>query len=257
MDHKCTAIVLSAGKGKRMGSDIPKQYMLLDGKPVLYYCLKSFQDSFIDEIVIVASEADFSFVKEDIVDKYGITKVKSIVAGGAERYDSVLCGLRAACGCDYVFIHDGARPFADEEVLNRAYETVRKYGTAIVSMPVKDTIKVVNDEGVTVDTPDRRRVWLMQTPQVFAYMEILEAYERMDRYMKNKTGSDPGNREAGSAVIYDMENRFKNLNITDDAMVMENFGNLPVHVSEGSYRNIKITTPEDMIIAQAFLKQRI
>ncbi|MCR5602909.1 MAG: 2-C-methyl-D-erythritol 4-phosphate cytidylyltransferase [Lachnospiraceae bacterium] len=239
MDHKCTAIVLSAGKGKRMGSDIPKQYLLLDGKPVLYYCLKSFQDSFIDDIVIVASEADFLFIREEIVDKYDITKVKSIVPGGAERYDSVLCGLRAADGCDYVFVHDGARPFADEEILKRAYETVEKYGTAIVSMPVKDTIKVVDDNGFTVDTPDRSHVWLMQTPQVFGYREILEAYERMDSYMKKNA------------------NDSSNLNITDDAMVMEHFGSLQVHVSEGSYRNIKITTPEDMIVAQALLKQGI
>ena len=257
MGHKCTAIVLSAGKGKRMGSDIPKQYMLLDGKPVLYYCLKSFQDSFLDEIVIVACEADFSYIKEEIVDKYNISKVKSIVGGGAERYDSVLCGLRAAGECDYIFIHDGARPFADDEILKRAYETVIRYGTAIVSMPVKDTIKVVDGDGITVDTPDRSRVWMMQTPQVFGYKEILEAYERMDTYMKQKSGTGSGGENISGDASGDMVKVDKNLNITDDAMVMEHFGSLPVHVSEGSYRNIKITTPEDMIVAQALLKRGI
>lgn len=232
---KCTAIVLSAGKGKRMGTDKPKQYLDLCGKPVLYYCLKAFQDSFIDEIVIVASAGDFDYIKEEITDKYGITKVKAFTEGGKERYDSVLCGLRAAGSCDYVFIHDGARPFVDEVILKRAYETVRKFGTAIVSVPSKDTVKIVDGEGITVDTPDRSSVWLMQTPQVFAYEPILKAYEKMA-----VNGLSGENRSAAG--------------ITDDAMVMERFGDLPVHVSEGSYKNIKITTPEDMITAEAFLK---
>lgn len=228
MSDKCTAIVLSAGKGKRMGTDRAKQYLDLCGKPVLYYCLRAFQDSFIDEIVIVASGDDFEYLKEEIVDKYGIKKVTKIVEGGAERYDSVLNGLRAAGSCNYIFIHDGARPFIDDDILNRAYETVKRYGSAIVSVPSKDTVKTVDSEGITVDTPDRKTVWLMQTPQVFSYKPILEAYERM----------------AGSHSL---------AGITDDAMVMERFGDLPVHVSEGSYRNIKITTPEDMLIAEAFI----
>ena len=230
MDERCTAIVLAAGKGRRMGTDRTKQFLDLCGYPVLYYSLKAFQDSFVDEIVIVASTDDFSYIKEEITDRYGITKAGHMVEGGAERYDSVLCGLRAAGGSDYVFIHDGARPFIDGKILERAYDTVKKYGTVIVSMPVKDTIKVVDDDGITKDTPDRSHVWMMQTPQVFRYKEILEAYERMAAYGKK-------------------------LNITDDAMVMEHFGSLPVHVSEGSYRNIKITTPEDMIIAGALLQQ--
>lgn len=229
---KCTAIVLSAGKGKRMGTDKPKQYLDLCGKPVLYYSLKAFQNSFIDEIVIVASGSDFSFIKEEIIDRHGLNKAVKIVEGGAERYDSVLNGLRAAGGCDYVFIHDGARPFIDDEILKRAYDTVVKYGTAIVAVPSKDTVKLV-EEGVSVDTPDRSRVWLMQTPQVFRYEEILNAYEKM--------------KEAENLLESD------GVKVTDDAMVMEYFGELPVHVSEGSYRNIKITTPEDMIIANAFL----
>ena len=95
---KCTAIVLSAGKGKRMGADRAKQYLDLCGRPVLYYCLKAFQDSFIDEIIIVASGEDHDYIREEIVEKYGLTKVIKIVEGGAERYDSVLCGLRAAGG---------------------------------------------------------------------------------------------------------------------------------------------------------------
>ena len=240
MNKKCTAIVLSAGRGKRMGTDKPKQYLELCGKPVLYYSLKAFQDSFIDEIVIVASKNDFSYIKENIIGRYGITKASKIVEGGAERYDSVLCGLRAAGNCDYVFIHDGARPFVDDAILRRAYETAQKHGTAIVSVPSKDTVKLLDDDGVCVDTPDRNRVWLMQTPQVFRYEEILAAYEKMAADTKSISGNTSPCRNG----------------ITDDAMVMERYGSLPVYVSEGSYRNIKITTPEDMVIAEAFLNSR-
>ena len=240
-NEKCTAIVLSAGKGKRMGTDTAKQYLDLSGRPVLYYSLKAFQDSFIDDIVIVASPEDHSYIWDEIVNKYGLSKVSAVVEGGKERYDSVLCGLRAAGSsetgsencCDYVFIHDGARPFIDNEMLMRAYETVKKYGTAITAVPVKDTVKIVDDEGVAVDTPDRNSVWLMQTPQVFEYKEILRAYESM---IKNE-----------DALINE------GIRITDDAMVMERFGSLKVYVSNGSYRNIKITTPEDMVIAEAFI----
>ena len=182
--------------------------------------------------------------------------MSGIVEGGAERYDSVLCGLRAAGGnglmmsredrsCSpedpaYVFIHDGARPFINDDILNRAFETVKKYGTAIVAVPSKDTVKIVDSEGVATDTPDRSTVWLMQTPQVFAYGPILEAYERMDEYKKSEA---IGSHDKGKQDIM----------MTDDAMVMEQFGSLPIHVSEGSYKNIKITTPEDMIIAGAFI----
>ena len=235
MKDKCVAIVLSAGKGKRMGSGTAKQYLPLKGKPVLYYSLKAFEDSFVDEVIVVASPEDHEYIRNDIADKYGLKKVKSIVDGGRERYHSVMCGLRAAGTCDYVFIHDGARPFIDNDILDRAYELVKEKGTAIVAMPVKDTVKVVGSDGITIDTPDRSLLWLMQTPQVFAFDPILRAYEKM---------------------IGDEEELIrKGIGITDDAMVMERFGDLKVHVSVGSYKNIKITTPEDMIIAEAFLAQ--
>lgn len=251
MDKKCTAIVLSAGKGKRMGTEKPKQYLDLCGKPVLYYSLKVFQDSFIDEIIIVASKDDFADIKTEIIDRYGITKAVKIVEGGAQRYDSVLNGLKAAgmegedkskdfkCP-DYVFIHDGARPFVDGDMLKRAYETVKEYGTAIVAVPSKDTVKIVDDNGITIDTPDRNTVYLMQTPQVFKFKDILKAYENMASATHTPAGSQP----------------LTGMSITDDAMVMEHFGSLLVHVSEGSYRNIKITTPEDMIVAEAFINHR-
>lgn len=227
------AICLAAGKGKRMNSDTAKQYMSIGDKPVLYYCLKAFEDSFIDGVVIVTAKDDIEYVRREIVNKYKLSKVTAIVEGGKERYHSVMCGLNAIDECDYVFIHDGARPFINNEILERAYDTVKKYKTAIVAMPVKDTIKIVNADGCAVETPDRSTVYMMQTPQVFSYKEIKEAYMEM----------------------IDKEDELLNrgVKITDDAMVMEEMGNLKVHVSEGDYRNIKITTPEDIVVAEAFL----
>ncbi len=234
---RCAAVVLAAGRGRRMNSDVAKQYLMLGERPVLYYSLKAFEDSFVDDIIIVASEGDEDILQNGIIEKYGITKVRSIVAGGKERYHSVMNGLRAIDECDYVFIHDGARPFIDEDMLKRAYDMAVKEGSAIVAMPVKDTVKIVDDEGITVETPDRSHVWQMQTPQAFIYEKIRAAYERM-------ISCEEELKAAGTAI-------------TDDAMVMERFGDLKVHVSEGSYRNIKITTPEDMLIAEAFVTEAV
>lgn len=230
---KCCAIVLSAGKGKRMNADTAKQYLNLCGKPVIYYCLKAFEESFIDDIYIVAGEQDIEYLHNEIVTKYGIKKVRAIVKGGAERYHSVMNGLNAIDDCEYVFIHDGARPFVDNAMLDNAYECVERYKSAIVSVPSKDTIKIVDDDNTAVSTPDRKHVRLMQTPQVFSFAEIRAAYSQM--------------------IEKEEDILSKGIVITDDAMVMENFGTVPIKVVDGSYRNIKITTPEDMIIAEAFL----
>lgn len=231
---KCTAIVLAAGKGTRMGSDVAKQYLMLCGKPLLCYALQTFEDSFIDEVILVTSPDELDYCKEQIVDAHGFSKVKQIVAGGKERYHSVACGLRAASDCDYVYIHDGARPLVDNEMLIRLQEAVEAYGTAIAAMPVKDTVKIADEEGFAKTTPDRRLVWQMQTPQVFSYEPIRAAYEKL--------------------LEQEEETIRKGIHVTDDAMVMETFGSLPVKLVEGSYRNLKITTPEDLKIAQALLQ---
>lgn len=233
-NKKSTAVVLSAGKGKRMNTDIAKQYLLIKDRPVLYYSLKAFEDSFVDEIIVVSGRDDVEFVKREIVEKYNFSKATKIVAGGAERYHSVLNGLRAISNSDYVFIHDGARPFINKEILDRAYEAVNEFKAAVVAMPVKDTIKIIDDNNVTVSTPDRNHVWMMQTPQVFSFPLIKEAYEKMIAAENNLMA--------------------EGVKITDDAMVMEQFGDVPVHVVEGSYRNIKITTPEDIIIANSYIE---
>lgn len=232
---KTTAIVLAAGKGKRMNSDVKKQYLLLDGKPVLYYSLLAFEKSFIDEIIIVAGPDDKDYVRQEIVKKYGFNKVSLIVTGGRERYHSVFNGLMASSACDYVFIHDGARPFITQDILNRALESVKQTKAAVVGMPVKDTIKIIDKAKKVIETPNRNDVWLTQTPQCFAYSPIICAYEDL---LASETS---------------LTNR--GINITDDAMVMETFGSLPVSLVGGSYDNIKITTPDDLYIAEIILNK--
>ena len=238
----CAAIVLAAGKGTRMGSGVAKQYLPLGDQPVLCYSLRAFEDSFIDEIVIVAAKDEISYCKQEIVERFGFKKVSAVTEGGAERYHSVAYGLRAIRDCDVVFIHDGARPFIDEAMLTRLFDAVSTHGTAIAGMPVKDTVKIADADGFAASTPDRNLVWQMQTPQTFAYRPILEAYEKLLAEETSESAGVPAACGSGHA-----------LHITDDAMVMETFGSLKVKLVEGSYKNIKITTPEDMKIAQALL----
>lgn len=224
--EKITAIVLAGGSGKRMGSDCKKQYMLLDGKPLLYYSLQTFQKSAVDEIVLVTNEAEYC--QRELVDKYHLDKVKKIVPGGAERYNSVYEGLKAASDCDYVLIHDGARPFVTEKMIQDSIQAAREYQACVIGMPVKDTIKIADDAGYAAETPDRSHVWMIQTPQSFSYPLVVKAYEQVLKEQPN--------------------------GITDDAMVVEYCHLAKVKMISGSYQNIKITTPEDIAIAETFLK---
>lgn len=227
MNERNVAIVLAAGRGTRMQSRVQKQYLLIKERPVLYYSLYQFQNCpFIDEIILVTGAQEISYCREEIVEKYKIGKVKEIIPGGEQRYHSVYEGLKKIGDCTYVFIHDGARPFIDQALLARTYEAVKKYQACVAGMPVKDTIKISDSAGFAESTPSRDLVWAIQTPQVFRYPLIKEAYEKIQQ-----------------------EDCF---NITDDAMVMETAGDRKVKLVEGSYVNIKITTPEDLKIAEAF-----
>ena len=231
---RCSAVVLAAGAGKRMKSDTKKQFLELMEKPIIYYSLHAFQNSFIDEIALVVSEEDIDYCKKEIVEKYKFTKVKHITAGGKERYHSVAAGIESLGACDYVFIHDGARPMLTEEILTRAYESVKECDACVVGMPVKDTIKIADKDGYISQTPDRSLVWSIQTPQVFSYELIKQAYHEL--------------------LVKESELKEKGINITDDAMVVETLLQKPVKLVEGSYENIKITTPEDLKIAHSFLE---
>lgn len=232
---KCYAIILSAGTGSRMGSSVPKQYLPLLDRPVIYYSLKAFENSpYIDEILLVAGADDLSYVKEEIVDKYGFTKVTAVLAGGKERYFSVANALKNLEGKDgYVMIHDGARPMLTEEIIGRLYEGVCTYEAVCAAVPVKDTIKIVDEEGFAVRTPDRKTVYAVQTPQVFSLPLITGAYGEL---LQN-----PGT--------------YRNVTVTDDAMVVECVYGKRVKMLQGSYENIKITTPEDMEVAKVYLSK--
>ena len=232
---KIAAVCLAAGQGKRMQSAVQKQYLLIEDKPVLYYALKAFQDSPVDEVVLVVGQGEEEYCKKEIVDKYGFTKVKAVVAGGKERYHSVYHGLSALKEVDYVLIHDGARPFLNQEIIKRCIQGAEEYKACVAGMPVKDTIKLADDECNIESTPERSKVWQIQTPQAFAYDLIKEAY---------------------TILIEQEEKGIKtSIPVTDDAMVVEYFMNQKVHLVHGSYENIKITTPEDMLVASAFLKR--
>ena len=227
-----TALVLAGGSGKRMHSDIPKQYMLLNGKPVIYYSLKAFQDSaWIDEIVLVSGAGEEEYCQKEIVEKYDFSKVRKIVAGGAERYNSVWNGLQQITEKNgFVYIHDGARPFVDDAMIERAYSCVEETNACVAGMPVKDTIKVVDEKNYVKGTPERKTLWLVQTPQVFNIQLIKEAYQKL--------------------INEKIENA------TDDAMVVELMMGHTVKLYPGAYENIKITTPEDLLVAESFLAEK-
>ena len=225
---KNTAIVLAAGQGKRMHSKIQKQFLEIKGYPVLYYSLRCFQDSpLIEDIILVTGEESVLYCQKEIVGKYGFTKVTKVISGGKERYDSVYQGLLACENSDYVLIHDGARPFITEEILERGLTGAEETGACAVGMPSKDTVKIADESGYIAETPDRSKVWMIQTPQIFQYALIRSAHESIrTREMSN---------------------------VTDDAMVVEQETGIKVRLAEGSYQNIKITTPEDLGVAELFL----
>lgn len=230
-NEKNIAIVLAAGQGRRMGTKVQKQFLEIRGIPLVCYSLRCFEDSpLIHEIILVTNEGMIGYCRDEIVQKYGFTKVSHITAGGKERYDSVYKGLLACGSCDYVFIHDGARPFITEEILERGFESAKKTGACAVGMPVKDTIKIADEEDFVSSTPDRRNVWTIQTPQIFDYALILKAHEQMRSR--------------------DMDE------ITDDAMMIEKAVGVKVALARGDYRNIKITTQDDLCVAEAFLEIR-
>ena len=230
MAGKVTAIVLAAGKGSRMNSDTPKQYLTLLGKPVLFYSLQAFEESNVDDVILVTGSGEQEYCKKEIIEKYQIKKVAHIVEGGAERYHSVWHGLMAAEDTEYVLIHDGARPLISSQIINKAIAAVKETGACVVGMPVKDTIQMVDEEQIITSTPDRSHTWIAQTPQCFSFELAISSYN--------------------SAIASG------DTKITDDAMVIRKYGKVPVRMLEGSYENIKVTTPEDIAVAECFLNQK-
>lgn len=241
---RCTAIVLAAGSGSRMKSAMAKQYMLLGDKPLIWYALHAVEQSeIIDDCILVAAPEDLEYVCEHIVAKYDFCKVNAIAAGGTERcwsvagaLNAIVAGsLRIANTDGYVFIHDGARPFLTEQIIKNTYEAVKQYHACVAAVLSKDTVKIADEQGFTKETPDRKRVWSIQTPQVFDTELIVKAYKMLEEN-KERLKKD-------------------GIEVTDDAGVVELFTGTKVKLVEGSYKNIKITTPEDIKTAEAFLQQ--
>ncbi len=217
-----------------MQSEVPKQYMLLDGKPLLYYSLRAFEESRVESVVLVTAEGEEDYCRRELVERYGFNKVKGIVAGGEERYASVWNGLQFLHLMEekpeLVLIHDGARPMATAELMNRVLAQTENYGACVAGMPVKDTIQMTDEHGVITLTPKRESLWIAQTPQAFEFSLVYEAYEQV---MKETQ-----------------------ISVTDDAMVVGLYRSVPIQMVRGSYTNLKVTTPEDMVFAELLLKKR-
>lgn len=226
MSKNCVVIV-AGGKGKRMGEPISKQFLLLDDKPILYYTLKVFDNcNSIDDIILVISKEDIDYFNNNIKDTFTFKKLKAVVEGGKERQDSVYNGLKSCKECDIVLIHDGARPFVEEDMIIKGIETSKRYGASACGVIPKDTIKVREVNGFSESTLDRNTLIAVQTPQCFKYDLILKAHEYINK---------------------------NNISVTDDTMALELMGN-KVYLYEGKYTNIKVTTPEDLILARYLVK---
>lgn len=222
-----SAIVAAAGYGRRFRSKIPKLLVKIKGRPLLIYCLQALdKHPLIKEIILVVNTRSAKEISNKIK-QYRLTKVKKIVLGGKRRQDSVYSGLRAVSkSAELVLIHDAARPFIDAKIVSRVIKEVKKSGAAIVGVPVKDTIKRLKVQGIgfrVQGSVSRKNLWQIQTPQVFKKKLLLEAYHK-----------------------------FGNTDVTDDALLVEKLGK-KVTVVLGSYNNIKITTLEDLVIAEALL----
>ena len=229
MKNKVTGIVLAAGKGSRMQMDIPKQFLEVEGRPILYYSLCAFAQSTVDNIILVTRQEDIEYCRKDIVARYQIDKVTDIVAGGEERYWSVWNGLQACKDADYVLIHDAARPCIRVERIEQSITEVVKWDACSLGVPVKDTIKQVDDDQFGIATPPRSYLWQIQTPQSFAYRQLVQAYERL----KQDDATD----------------------ITDDTMIVERYLNRKTKIIQGDYSNLKVTTLDDLELVEKFFQK--
>lgn len=221
------AIIVAAGKGKRMGANVNKQFLNINNNPVLYYSLNTFSKSkLIDGIVVVCAKDEIEYCRKEIVERYKIEKVLKVVAGGEERYNSVYNGLKELQDCEIVLIHDGARPFVTERIIRDGIENAKLYGACACGVVPKDTIKIRDENGFSYKTPDRNKLFSVQTPQCFKYSLIFDCHSKLSQ---------------------------SNINVTDDTSVAELYGN-KVYLYEGSYDNIKITTPGDIYIAEKIIE---
>ena len=222
------AVIPAAGYGIRMGSGRAKQFLDLDGRPMLAATLEPFQNcSAVNAIILVVPSDDVDYCRKEIVAAFEFDKVKKVVPGGERRQDSVRSGIEATNGrYGLLLIHDGVRPVIDKALIERVIEKAKTHRAVITALPAKETVKEVTGQGEVVKTYDRKSVWLVQTPQVFRYQDIAAAHQK---------ALSEGWEEA-----------------TDDSLLVERLG-IPVNVIEGSEKNIKVTTPFDLELARFLL----
>jgi len=227
---KADAIIVSAGKGQRFMEGRKKQYFSLGGKPILAHTLDQFDTcSLIRSILLVVGQEDQDYCLKEIIEKFKYRKISQVIPGGKRRQDSVKNGLDGlSAHSEVIVIHDGVRPFVTKEMIEDSIRSAIRFGAAIIAMPVKDTIKMTQPDGTVLKTLDRESLYQAQTPQTFQASLIQEAYLKAT------------------------EDGFVG---TDDASLVERLGK-KVHILPGSYTNIKITTPEDLMLAELILKMR-
>ena len=231
LHNQVIAIIPAAGIGVRMRSDQAKQFIDLRGKPILAVTLSHFQKcSLVDKIVVVVSEDDVDYCNREIVDRYQQSKVCKVVAGGKRRQDSVRKGLESVGGlCKWMLIHDGVRPLVTTGLIEKVIKAAKKFRAVITGLPVKETVKELDDQGMVLQSVHRSHLWLIQTPQIFQFEDINLAHQK---------AIQDGWEEA-----------------TDDAFLIEKMG-IPVKIIEGEENNIKITTPRDLDIARFLMSKR-
>ena len=217
-----SAIILAGGRGKRMEAGISKQFILVKGKPILYYTLERFINcKLIDEIILVLPKDEIEYCKKEVINKYSL-KVDKIIEGGKERQDSVFNGLKSVNDSNIVLIHDGARPFVSKEIIENGIKYAKQYGAAAPGVMPKDTIKIRDENGFSLETLDRSKLISIQTPQIFKKDIIISCHKKIKE---------------------------ENIAVTDDTMVVEHYGHR-VYLYDGEYTNIKVTTPEDLILCE-------
>jgi 2-C-methyl-D-erythritol 4-phosphate cytidylyltransferase len=231
MRGKISVLIPAAGEGRRMGSSIKKPYLLLGDKPILSHTIERFEhNSAIDEIFVIADESDFTTCQKSVLSPFQYRKVCELIPGGETRQHSVFNGLRALSDdVDFVVVHDGVRPFINDEIIFGCLAAAADCGAAVSAVPVKETIKVAKEDLFIDHTPERDRLWRVQTPQVFRKSLIVEAHKK---------------------AIQDR------ITAPDDAALVEKLGS-PVKLVMGSYKNVKLTTPEDLRIAETLLNDGI
>lgn len=222
---KVVAVILAGGKGSRMGADISKQFIEINEKPIIYYTIKTFEQcKEIDEVILVLQKNEIDYFNSNILNRFNFN-LSAIVEGGAERQHSVYNALKHIEECDIVLIHDGARPFVSESIIKNGIVYAKEFGAAAPGVTPKDTIKIKGHDNFSISTPNRNSLVAIQTPQVFNFRMIMECHEKVKE---------------------------NNLQVTDDTMVAELFGN-KVYLYDGDYKNIKVTTPEDLILCKEFI----